>query len=99
VKFPKLTWAQFGTCNQDPRVAFESMCRSFFNRCFFENKAFFHSNPNNPGIEIEPIFCKTTKERISFQPKYFSKQLDYSQILHSAEKVVEHYAGQIDSCS
>lgn len=91
-----ITWSQFEVCNPDTRTAFENMCRFLFNALFFDGKAIFHSDPNNPGIEITPIFHKESGERISFQAKYFST-IDYSQIKHSAEKAIQYYTGKLDA--
>lgn len=71
-----INWQQFELCNADKNTAFENLCRLLFNRMFFDNKAIFHSNPNNPGIEIEPVYCQNKGKYISFQAKYFDK-LDY----------------------
>ena len=94
-KAPNITWSQFETCNPDTRSAFENMCRFLFNTFFFAGKGLFHSDPNNPGIEIVPIFHKESGKTISFQAKYFSS-VDYSQIKHSAEKAIQYYAGKLD---
>lgn len=90
-----LTWTQFDTCNPDSQYAFERLCRSLFNRHFFGGKALFHSNPNNPGIEILPVLEVSSNKKISFQAKYLSKN-DYSQIRDSALKIVEYYAGELE---
>lgn len=94
---PQLNWASFESCNPDPRTAFELLCRSLFNRFFFGNKALFHSNPNNPGTEIEPLFETEQGSLISFQAKYFSSVIDYSQIEHSIDTTISHYAGKINT--
>lgn len=90
-----ITWSQFEVCNPDTQAAFENMCRFLFNAFFFEGKGLFHSDPNNPGIEIIPILHEKSGQRISFQAKYFSTT-DYSQIKHSAEKAIQYYAGKLD---
>ena len=90
-----ITWSQFEVCNPDTRSAFENMCRYLFNVFFFDEKGLFHSDPNNPGIEIVPILHEKTGQRISFQAKYFST-IDYSQIKHSAEKAIQYYADELD---
>lgn len=94
-KMMRVTWQQFELCNPDVTTAFENLCRLLFNRIFFNNKAIFHSNPNNPGIEIEPVYDETQNKYISFQAKYFDK-LNYSQIKHSFEKAVNHYKNNLD---
>lgn len=91
-----LSWAQFEVCNKNQQEAFEKMCRWLFNVKFFDGKALLHSNPNNPGVEVMPQLCIASNKRISFQSKYFSGDVDYSQIKHSAEMTIKHYKGQID---
>lgn len=91
-----INWQQFELCNADKNTAFENLCRLLFNRMFFDNKAIFHSNPNNPGIEIEPVYCQNKGKYISFQAKYFDK-LDYSKIKHSCEKAVKYYKSNLDA--
>lgn len=90
-----ISWSQFEVCNPDTRTAFENMCRFLFNIFFFEGKGLFHSDPNNPGIEIVPILHKESGQWISFQAKYFDT-VDYSQIKHSAEKTIQYYSGKLD---
>lgn len=90
-----ISWTQFEACNADARTSFEKMCRWLFNAFFFDGKAILHSDPNNPGIEVLPVFHEETQKRISFQAKYFS-DMDYEQIKHSARKTVEYYSGQVD---
>lgn len=91
----KLTWPQFESCNPDTQFAFERMCRLLFNHHFFDGKAITHSNPNNPGIEVLPIFHESSNKRISFQSKYLSAN-NYSQIHESAKKIIEYYVDEID---
>lgn len=91
-----INWQQFELCNADKNTAFENLCRLLFNRMFFDNKAIFHSNPNNPGIEIEPVYCQNQGKYISFQAKYFDK-LDYFKIKHSCEKAVKYYNSNLDA--
>lgn len=90
-----ITWSQFEVCNPDTQAAFEKMCRFLFNAYFFNGKGLFHSDPNNPGIEIVPIFHEETGKRISFQAKYFGA-ISYSQIKHSVEKAIQYYAAKLD---
>lgn len=94
-KHNNISWSQFEICNTDTQFAFERMCRLLFNYHFFDGKEIFHSNPNNPGIEILPILNKKSNKRISFQSKYLSTN-DYAQIKHSAEMTVKHYKNEID---
>lgn len=92
---PSITWAQFEICNLNHQVAFENMCRILFNSFFFDGKALPHANPNNPGVEVQPMLHQESGKRISFQAKYFST-IDYQQIRHSAEMAIKHYSGELD---
>jgi len=90
VKRLNLSWSQFEVCNQSTQTAFEKMCRLLFNRFFFDNRAIFHSNPNNPGVEVEPILDPKSNKHISFQAKFLSST-DYKQIMQSAKKAASYY--------
>ena len=92
----RINWDQFNTVNQDRRKAFEDLCRMLFDHLFFDGKGLFHSNSNNPGVEIEPVFSSVVQKKISFQSKYFDRAVDYSQIKESAEKTVKYYNEKID---
>lgn len=92
-----ITWSQFEVCNPNKQVAFENMCRFLFNAFFFDGKGLFHSDPNNPGIEIVPILHEESGQRISFQAKYFCTTIQYSQIKHSAEKAIKYYSDELDA--
>lgn len=91
----EISWTQFELCNANPQAAFENMCRWLFNEFFFDGKALLHSDPNNPGVEVVPVYHASSDRWISFQAKYFSA-MDYEQIKHSARTAVSHYAGQLD---
>ena len=93
----KLSWEQFNAVNEDRRTAFEDLCRQLFKYTYFDSKTCFHANPNNPGIEIEPLYSEITKNRISYQSKYFDSSVSYQQIKDSVEKIVKYYIGQIDA--
>ncbi len=90
-----ISWEKFALCNSNPQTAFENLCRWIFNEFFFSGKALLHSNPNNPGVEVEPVFHSDSGKRISFQSKYFTS-LDYEQIKDSARTAVAHYSGKLD---
>lgn len=64
-----MTWQRFEVCNPNQKIAFENLCRAVFNQDFFGGTAHFHSNPNNPGVEIEPIYHKETEKRIRLAAK------------------------------
>ena len=91
----KVTWAQFETCNANKREAFEQLCSWLFNEFFFDGKELLQSIPNNPGIEVNPVFHNASNKKISFQAKYFDS-VDYEQIKASAQMAVKHYAGSLD---
>lgn len=91
-----LTWEQFEVCHPNTTESFEKLCRTLFINDFFEGEAFSHSNPNNPGIEIEPLMHIESNKRISFQSKYFSSIRDYGQIKHSAKMTVKYYSDKLD---
>ncbi len=90
-----LSWSQFESINPDKERAFENMCRMLFNQNFFDNKEIFHSEPNNPGIEIVPVLNSSTGKKISFQSKYMSVN-DYSQIKQSAVTTIKYYKDELD---
>lgn len=98
----QITWEQFSTLNQTAKgvkLKFEDLCRQLFiNEFLSENKncRYVHSNPNNPGLESEPIYDEHNQRNIGYQVKFFDSNPDYNQILHSAKKTVEYYAGKVD---
>ena len=92
----KVTWAQFETCNANKQEAFEQLCRWLFNEFFFDGTELLHSNPNNPGVEVIPVFHSTSNKKISFQAKYFDAAVNYAQIKESAQKAVKYYSGKLD---
>lgn len=91
-----INWPQFAVCNQNTRMAFEALCRSLFKKKHLPVDAILHANPNNPGIEVEPVCSQIDQKRVSYQSKYFDAAIDYDQIYHSAKKIVEYYVGKID---
>ena len=91
----EITWSQFEICNQNAREAFEKLSWALFNDFFFGGKRILHSDPNNPGIEVIPVFHDESKKWISFQSKYFVS-MDYEQIKDSVRKAVKYYAGKLD---
>lgn len=98
----QITWEQFITSNNDARgvrYKFEDLCRQLFAFEFLsKNKInkYLHSNPNNAGIESEPILNEESNQNIGYQAKFFDNVADYGQIKESAEKAVLHYAGKLD---
>ena len=69
----QITWERFITNNNDARgvrYKFEDLSRQLFTYEFLsQNKLFkyVHSNPNNPGIESEPILDEVNNRYIGYQ--------------------------------
>ena len=57
---------------------------------------YIHSNPNNPGIESEPILDEINNRYIGYQAKFFDNDADYNQIKESAQKAVKYYKGKVE---
>ena len=98
----QIDWNSFANYNQDARgiqFKFEDLCRQLFqNEFLFGNKkpCHLHSNPNNPGLETEPVYDETRKQNIGFQSKFFETKADYKQIQSSVEKIISNYKGRLD---
>ena len=96
----QINWESFSTYNHDARgiqFKFEDLCRQLFsNENLLGNKQFryLHANPNNHGLETEPIYDEVNKCWIGFQAKFFESNVKYDQIKHSAEKTIEYYTGK-----
>lgn len=71
-----INWESFAAYNHDARgirFKFEDLCRQLFaNENLTGNKQFryLHANPNNHGLETEPIYDETNKRWIGFQAKF-----------------------------
>lgn len=98
----QITWEQFITSNNDARgirYKFEDLSRQLFIYEFISQNnvcKYVHSNPNNPGIESEPILDEVNNRYIGYQAKFFDNSVDYNQIKESAQKAVKHYKGKLD---
>ena len=98
----KITWEQFITHNHDARgvrYKFEDLCRQLFTYEFLSQNNIYkyvHSNPNNPGIESEPIWDEVKNKYIGYQAKFFDNDVNYNQIKESAQKAIKHYKGKLD---
>ena len=98
----QITWERFITNNNDARgvrYKFKDLSRQLFTYEFLsQNKLFkyVHSNPNNPGIESEPILDEVNNKYIGYQAKFFDKDVSYDQIKESAQKAVKYYKGKLD---
>ena len=97
----QINWDTFRANNHDARgvrYKFEDLCRQLFaNENLSGNKLFryLHANPNNYGLETEPIYDEENKRWIGFQAKFFDNEVDYGKIKESAEKVVKYYTGNV----
>ena len=98
----QLSWETFETQCMDSRgvkLKFEGLCRQLFIYDILSGNhknLYLHSNPNNPGIETEPILDEVNNRLVGFQAKYFDTRVDYNEILSSAKKTVDYYAGKVD---
>ena len=102
MSFGTITWENFTSANtdgRDNRLRFEDLCRQLFTNEFLaQNKKtkYVHSNPNNAGLESDPVYDEQNQRWIGYQAKFFDDRPGYEQILHSAEKIVEYYAGKVN---
>ena len=91
-----VNWDQFRVCNSNPRIDFENLCRMLFRHLYLSPGTELMMAPNNPGVEVEPVWDRNNEKRISYQSKFFDNTPDYQQILHSIEETIKYYAGKID---
>lgn len=97
----QINWESFKVYNQDTRgirFKFEDLSRQLFvNENISGNKQFryLHANPNNVGLETEPIYDEQNKLWLGFQVKFFDGDVDYRQIKHSAKEIIENYTGKL----
>ena len=55
----QIDWNSFINSSDDEHsipYKFEDLCRQLFSREFLSNANYLHCNPNNPGIESEPVY-------------------------------------------
>ncbi len=96
----QINWESFKINTPDAsgvQMKFENLCRQLFeNENLAGNKQhrYLHSNPNNPGLETEPIYDESQDQWIGFQAKFFDSAVDYAQIKHSAEQTIKYYTGE-----
>lgn len=99
---PNITWSQFAVCNDHPTKAFEDMCRRLFTTEFLKGEILPHSDSNNPGVEVLPIWEPEIEDgqqrkKISFQCKYSETSANaYSEFQRSASTTAETYKGKLD---
>lgn len=82
----QITWEKFISTNHDVRgvrYKFEDLSRQLFTYEYLsKNKEhkYVHSNPNNAGVESEPILSEESNKYISYQAKFFDNTIGYDQI-------------------
>lgn len=94
-----ISWSQFKICCKDNngiKLRFEDLCRQLFEHEFLQKNQYLHNNPNNPGIESEPIYDKKNKRWIGYQVKHFDNNVSYSKIEKSMQETVDNYKGKLD---
>lgn len=102
MSFELITWDRFVTVNSDILGLddkFEALCRQLFTNEFLSHNKitrYVHCNPNNPGIESDPVYDEQNHRWIGYQAKFFVDRPGYDQILHSAKETIKHYAGEVD---
>ena len=99
--FPNVTWTQFAQCNDNRSYAFEDMCWELFHIEFLKENNVPHANHNHPGVEVEPVLEPLREDGsprrwVSFQAKYFTKDVNYTQIRDSLTTAVKKYKGNLD---
>ena len=100
--YPNLGWAQFEIFNDNKTDAFEEMCKDLFICEYLKNAKLPHADHNNPGVEVVPVLEPPrddgqVQRYISYQAKYFKENINDSQIVHSLQEAVKHYAGKLDT--
>ena len=91
-----LTWKHFSELNKDTTTSFENLCRALFLRRECADGVILHSNPNHPGVEVNPVLSRNGNESISFQAKFFDKNVKYGDIKDSIEKAIHYYGDKLN---
>lgn len=95
-----LGWSLFEMYNEYSTKAFEQMCLDLFKTAFVQEGVIPHINPNNPGLETDPVPSRYLKNGktvyIGFQSKYFSSRIQYAEIKDSLKNIVENYAEKVN---
>lgn len=91
-----ISWDVFKYKNSDPRAAFENMCRLLFKYKYCDGTITLHSNPNHPGIEVDPVYSTKLSKKVSFQAKFFDTKTDYKQIKESVDTTIKYYSDKLD---
>ena len=67
-----VNWDQFRVCNSNPRIDFENLCRMLFRHLYLSPGTELMMAPNNPGVEVEPVWDRNNEKRISYQSKFLT---------------------------
>ena len=74
------SWTQFRLTNFDDKsiqLKFEDLCRQLFiNEFLGKNKVkhYLHANPNNAGLETEPIFVRKVTKESDFKQSFLKTE-------------------------
>ena len=89
-----LRWERFTANARDTGKEFEQLCKELFRREYFDEGTVFKSIRNNPGVEIHPLRASKGEfsgKLISFQSKFYTGNVNYSDIKNSMEKMLKYY--------
>lgn len=83
-----LNWDYFKYKNKNYTEEFENLCYHLFCRKFKISNGII-ADYNEAGLETKPIF--SDDKWYGFQAKFFETSIDYSQIMKSIEKAIDHF--------
>lgn len=95
VYMSSINWNKFqekfgNSCHNE----FESMARMIFKIKELNNPNItLNQLSNQAGIEVEPI--EYGKDKISFQAKFFTNQVNYDDIVDSISKIIKYYENRL----
>lgn len=97
-----VNWVQFELKNyQKESKVFEDLCRKLFKKRFPEVSLWPNANPNNPGIEMPPVFDPNSGKNVGFQAKYikFDTNNDtfYRELEKSVDQTIYYYVDEAES--
>lgn len=99
-KRSNVTWDQFKVINDNHSKDFQRMCLDLFAKEFVPKGIILHENHNNRGVEVDPVpssfKVKGKQILISFQSKFFEKEVNFTKIKQSAQEAVKNYTGKLD---
>ena len=89
-----LRWERFLANARDVNDDFERLCGDLFRLEYFDETTVFRRVPNNPGVEVHPQEASKGEfagKLVSYQSKFFTGAVNYSQIVDSVEKTIKYY--------